>query len=505
MNFFRSFGTGEPGVSRRFVLAGLLTSVAGVAVAGAPKTSPYPKYRTTKVKLSAAGSVEDLIASAGLSGKVGFVVADAETGKILEQRKPLLGLPPASVMKALTTMYGLETLGSDYRFKTRILVTGPVENGRVNGDLYLVGGGDPTLDTDALGALAKRLKEAGVREVGGKAFIYSGALPYQQSIDPGQPDHLGYNPSLSGLNLNYNRVFFEWKSDGAGYAMTMDARAVKYRPRVAVATMKIVDRRSPIFAYQSEKKQDNWTVAKHALGRRGGRWLPVRKPDLYAAEVFHTLARSHGIVLPVFKPAKVMPRGTVLAEWKSRELVKVLRSMMYHSTNLIAEAVGVSASRQRGKSPGNLKSSGKQMASWVAQVSGTRHAKLVDHSGLGDQSRISANEMVKVLLRSGWNGPLRSLMKKVPVKGKDGKEIKNHPIKIQAKTGTLNFVSSLAGYVTGPDGRKLVFAVFTADMPRRGKIKRIERERPRGAREWNRRSKMLQQALIARWVTTFGA
>jgi len=83
--------------------------------------------------------------------------------------------------------------------------------------------------------------------------------------------------------------------------------------------------------------------------------------------------------------------------------------------------------------------------------------------------------------------------------------VKSSGIDIRAKTGTLNFTSALAGYVRTRDGHRFVFAIFAADLPRRSKIRKSERERPKGSRGWNRRAKMLQQALIHRWVGVFDA
>lgn len=490
---------------RRQLIAALLASAGSAALAGAPVRSPRPHPRTNRARIKGAGPIDDILGQANLSGKLSFVVADAGTGEVLESHNPEMALPPASVTKTVTTLYGLSQLGSDFRFPTKLVAHGELRDGRLAGDLYLVGGGDPTLDTDALGALAKRLKDAGLREVAGKTYVWGGALPYQKYIDPGQPEYLGYNPALSGLNLNYNRVFFEWKRAKSGYLVTMDARALKFRPRVTTSTMTVVDRRSPVFAVRTTRKADDWTVAKRALGSKGGRWLPVRRPTIYAAGVFRTIARSYGIDLPAFEMTDKVPTGTVLAEWHSRPLRDVLKSMLKYSTNLVAEAVGTMASRRQGAYPSTLRASARVMTGWAKRSLGVKRASFVDHSGLEDASRISAGDMVRVLAASGWDGPLHRLMKAIPMRDAKGRVLKNSRIRIRAKTGTLNFVSALAGYVETASGRRLIFAVFAADMAHRSRIRRADKERPKGARAWNRRAKILQQRLIERWATTFQA
>jgi len=154
-------------------------------------------------------SVKMIATTAGLSGSKSIVVMDALTGAVLESYKGSKALPPASVTKAATALYVLDALGADTTFKTRLLATGKIKDGVLKGDLILEGSGDPRLDTDALGALAEQLKAQGVKAVRGKFYVYAGALPYQRLIDPEQPDHVGYNPSIDGINLNFNRVFFQ--------------------------------------------------------------------------------------------------------------------------------------------------------------------------------------------------------------------------------------------------------------------------------------------------------
>ncbi|SMX31543.1 D-alanyl-D-alanine carboxypeptidase/D-alanyl-D-alanine endopeptidase [Actibacterium lipolyticum] len=486
-------------------MAGLLAGVADGALAEPLSRSIAPRARPGDYRKAAVASVDGLIAKAGLSGKVGFVVADARTGLVLEARNPSVPMPPASTAKVPTALYALSALGSGYRFRTQLIATGSVQGGSLAGDLVLVGGGDPVLNTDQLGDLAARLKAAGVREVLGKFRYYAGALPQVASIDPGQPDHVGYNPSISGLNLNFNRVHFEWRRASSGWDVSMDARAERFRPQVSVARMKIVNRQVPVFTYSDGKGVDDWTVASGALGKGGSRWLPVRKPAAYAAEVFQTLARGQGVAMPRASEMTNPPRGTVLAQTQSPELRVILRDMLKYSTNMTAEVVGMTATGTATGRPASLSASASKMSTWLRETLGMTQAKFVDHSGLGEQSRVSPGDMVRALVKVGPDGALRPILKELSMLDAKGKAVKGHPARIRAKTGTLNFVSALAGYVTAEDGTELAFTIFAADEGRRAKIARSDRERPEGASGWNRRARILQMQLIDRWSTLYGS
>lgn len=478
--------------------------MAGAALGGAPAISLRPVARPGGGAARLAPSVEALVAEAQLSGRVGYAVADAASGQVLEEGDGATGLPPASVTKAVTALYALDTLGPAYRFETRLFATGVLEGGVLKGDLILAGGGDPTLDTDALAALAAGLKKAGVQEVRGQFRVWGGAVPFKRAIDEGQPEHVGYNPAISGLNLNYNRVHFEWKRAGGKYTVSMDARTARYRPDVTVARMQIADRSGPVYTYRDAGGRDDWTVARGALGNGGARWLPVRKPELYAAEVFAILARSQGIDLG--KPAMQddAPQGGVIATHHSAPLRDILRDMLKYSTNLTAEMVGLLATaRLKGRAV-PLAQSAQAMNDWAAQRLGMTGAALRDHSGLSDRSRLTAAAMARGLARAHDAGLLRPLLREHRMRDANGREMRNHPVKVVAKTGTLYFVSSLAGYVRTPQGADLAFAIFTASDSLRSRIDPKRDERPPGARGWNRRSKRLQQALIERWSAVYG-
>ncbi|WP_380053735.1 D-alanyl-D-alanine carboxypeptidase/D-alanyl-D-alanine-endopeptidase [Falsihalocynthiibacter sp. SS001] len=474
-----------------------------MATANAPETSLFPPVKPTNFGRIAAEPYAQIVANAGVSGKVGFVVADADTGEVHEAYNAFLALPPASVAKAVTAQYAIDGLGMSYQFQTKLIATGPISNGRIKGDLVLVGGGDPTLSTDALADLASTLKAAGVHGVDGEFLVYSSVLPYVRAIDNGQPDHVGYNPAVSGLNLNFNRVHFEWKRANAGYSVAMDARTGQYRPEVQMAKMVVKKRSVPIYTYADGEDTEHWTVASGALGDGGSRWLPVRRPELYAADVFRTMARAHGIELKKERVVTDAPQGDVVAEFDSSEVRDIVRGMLKYSTNITAEVLGLETTRKREGRPSDLTESGAAMARWAAQNAGMTNAKFVDHSGLSDQSRVAAREMVSALVAAKPNGPLHELMKDIRITNSKGEAIQNFPAQVRAKTGTLNFVSALAGYITTASGANLAFAIFTANMDERAKIAREDREVPPGARPWARRSRRMQQELLQRWAKVY--
>lgn len=488
------------GLTRRSLLAGLAAGAAtSAAWAEAPLTSVVPRLRVGGQADLAAGrpdGAEALIAAAGLTGDLAFVLADLKSGQVLAERQGGRLMPPASTAKSITSLYALDRLGPQYRFQTRVLATGPVVGGRVAGDLVLAGGGDPTLTTDDLGDMVAQLAAAGVRSVSGRLLVWAGALPYLASIDPTQPVWMGYDPAVSGLNLNFNRVNLTWTRTADGYQMGFDARAERFAPAVGMAQIQVVPRATPLFTYQAGRAGEVWTVAEGALGKTGSRWLPVRRPELYAGDVLRTLAAAQGIHLPEPEVTDSLPAGQTLVQHQSAPLPEVLRAMMKFSTNMTAEVAGMTASGVTGA--GGHTQSARDMAAWLATRIGAQQGEIVDHSGLGPTSRVSPAEMVRVLARLGPEAGLPGLMKEVRfAKPKPGAP---KPQRAVAKSGTLNFVSGLVGYLTAADGAERAFAIYAADMDRHDAVGPDQMENPPGLSGWLRRARRLQLDLLQSWA-----
>ncbi|WP_323717554.1 D-alanyl-D-alanine carboxypeptidase/D-alanyl-D-alanine-endopeptidase [Paracoccus aminovorans] len=432
---------------------------------------------------------EARIAAAKLGGAVAFAVIDPATGALLAERQADLPMAPASTLKSVTALYALDRLGPAHRFATRVIRAGDM--------LVLAGGGDPVLDTDALDELAAAAVAA--ERASGRAAplgfaVWGGALPRIARLDPAQDEYLPYNPSISGMILNFNRVHLDWRRGDKDYQLSLQARGRRLSPRAYTASVAAVDRSLPLFTYESGKLE-SWTIARRSLGKSGSRWLPVRRPELYAGDVFQTLCRARGLVLPAPEVIEILPDGAEIARHDSMPLEAIIRDMMEYSTNLTAEVIGLAASG----APGTL-ASAAAMADWLRGQGIADGFAFRDHSGLSPENRVTARAMARLAAGPGRMRGLRAMMKTIPLRDAKGKR-KPGDIAIEAKTGTLNFVSNLAGYAQRAGGRELAFAILTADEPRRAAS--AGQELPEGVIGWTKRSKALQQALIEDWCATF--
>ncbi|WP_210526251.1 D-alanyl-D-alanine carboxypeptidase/D-alanyl-D-alanine-endopeptidase [Rubellimicrobium arenae] len=498
-------------ITRRGLLAGGLSAVAGLAAAEAPSAVPRPLLRGAvedetpaallgppEARPIARQEIEALIQDAGLEGQVAVALVNMRDGTMVASQDAQAAFPPASVTKSLTTLYALDALGLEHRFATRLLASGPVVDGRLQGDLILAGGGDPELTTDRLAELAVALRDAGLTEVGGFR-VWGGALPELREISTEQLPHLDYNPAISGLNLNFNRVYFEWERAGADYRVRMEALGDNHRPDVTIAQMRVEPRTLPVYTYTRAGAADLWTVARDQLGAAGSRWLPVRSPAMYAGQAFVGLANEQGLVLPAPEVIATLPAGaTEIARIESDPLEDVLRRMLLHSTNLTAEVVGLAASLARGLAPTTPAESARAMTRWLRDATGAR-VHLVDHSGLGSESRVSAQEMAVALAARGVMERLRPLLRNIALTDSGGDPLAMPPGLVRAKTGTLNFASALAGYERTLAGTDLAFAYFSADLEARAAAAGSQDEIPEGSRDFLARSRRLQQVLLQRW------
>jgi serine-type D-Ala-D-Ala carboxypeptidase/endopeptidase (penicillin-binding protein 4) len=462
--------------------------LAGMAAFPLATLAPRPRPKRPPIR-----EVGAILAASRLEPVSGFAVADAATGEVLEAHAPDVARAPGSVAKVLTGLYALHVLGADHRFRTELR--------EVRDGLALVGGGDPVLDTDALVGLALAAQERGV--TGGSRFLVAaGALPALAEIEAGQPRHEAYNPAVSGLNLNFNRVHFAWdpKQKGGGLALTAPGSRRKARVRSILAELASA-KGAPPLEHVFERSRERWWLSSRSASVPGSMWVPVRRPPLYAGEVFRDLAGQAGLQLPPPQVVGRAPEGAVVAAHESPALPAIVRAMLRYSTNLTAEVLGLAAAEARGAAPDGLVASARDMNAWAAARYGLEAPDLVNHSGLTDRSRISPADLLRVLTGEVGDDRLAPLLRPHPVPAGEGG---GPEPRVVAKTGTLYFIRGLAGYLDAP-GRRLAFAILAADDAARLEIRGPASAPPPGARDWLGRARRQEDALLRRWARAYAA
>lgn len=448
------------------------------------------------------------------SGIAGWMAVDLDSGEVLDQSRADTAFAPASVAKLPTTLYALDRLGPEHRFETRVAVTGRVSGETLEGDLVLVGGGDPELDTDALLPLVTQCTERGFRNITGYFLVDGSAALQAPAIDPGQPVDAAYNPSVSGLNLNFNRVRLKWDARGKTRELRVSAKAARLDPEVAGVRVTLASLPgAPMFSLAIEGRAEIWRMNERGFRGEGARWLPVRQPELYGGEVFQALAQTYGITLDSARKGQAPEGAQVIALHRSRALRPMLKAMLRYSTNLTAEMTGLAASQAGGTQPATLAASAAAMNAWAAENGGFSPGDpgfvLANHSGLTVDSRVSPRRMIEFLAAMARRQPRTSkryprlpaaggivdLLKRYNVADKRVK-LDYARLDIAAKTGTMDYVRGLAGYIATPSGRRLAFAIFSNDLDRRQPgVRRIDRR-------WMGRARDFERTLVRNWVLT---
>ncbi len=263
---------------------------------------------------------------------------------------------------------------------------------------------------------------------------------------------------------------------------------------------------APLFAFRQADGHEIWQMAREAYRGQAARWLPVKRPELYAGEVLTTLAAAQGVALGAPRLGRAPEGAALLAVHRSAPLADILREMLKHSTNLTAEVVGASAARAVGRPARTLAESAAVMDAWAAGVAGFAaddpEFRLVNHSGLTLDSRVSPRRLVALLAALGRRdagtsahlpGGVAAYLRPHDVSAKSV-PIDWSRLAIVAKTGTMSYVRGLAGYILTPGGRRLAFAVFSNDLDRRGPgPERVDKA-------WMGRAKEFERALIRSWV-----
>ena len=434
---------------------------------------------------------------------VSYLVLDLDRGTTITARNPGQLHIPASSAKLATAVVALQRLGPDHRFKTELRITGPIEDGVLKGDLILKGGGDPVLDLPDLLPLIDALARQPVRQIDGRFLIDDTLLPRFTEIEPTQPTEAAYNPGVSALSVAFNRVNLRWRKRG-----TLSVETI---PRLDEASFVSVKSDllppSGVQLKQLNGQDAIWQLADKGA-RRSKRSLPVKDAGLFAGQVFRDLATLYGIDLPTPTRLDHVQESSLLAVHESRPLRELVRDMLWYSNNLVAELIGQAAAKTLDPELGGLDMSAKlilaDLEKQLTDISWDA-AHLHNHSGLSSQSKLTP-EQLAAILRLGWDGGMLSSL--LPGSGWSGTLARRfngseQALRVWAKTGSINYVTTLGGYLMSSTHGPAAFVIMISDEKARAAYDaqpRRTRAIERKARAWKEQAEQAMNSIMERWL-----
>jgi serine-type D-Ala-D-Ala carboxypeptidase/endopeptidase (penicillin-binding protein 4) len=491
--------------SQKFGLAIAILVLAAAEVAAAAPRRPPPVARAPKSLRAGVARFGRRVAAllAGAQARKaywGVLVADATTGQTLYALHADRYFIPASNAKLFTAALALATLGPAYRFRTTLETAGGMDaTGRLDGDLVLVGRGDPDLSNrvfpylkkeefegppeKALAELADAAVARGIREIRGD-IVTDASYFTDEPYPPGWTlDDLvaRYGAAVGAIAVNDNSLDVELDPGAAAglpASLTVEPWPDSYQFINGVTTgardseAKLSVRRDPgsrEVILEGVLPLDSRAEEVH---------VGVDHPAQYAAELLKRLLVERGVRVDGVARARHIPppsgtRRTVLAEHLSPPLFEEIRFLLKTSQNLHAEMLLRAAARVatgEGSTEAGLKLEQRFLAGIGVPP---EQAQLKDGSGLSRYDLVTPEAVVALLrgaAKESWGGVFRDAL---PVAGEDGTladRMKDTPARgrIAAKTGSLDHVHALSGYATTLSGLPVVFAIFGNNEPARG-------------------------------------
>lgn len=453
---------------------------------GACATSPQDRWGAT---------LDQVLADPALEGAtVSLTVRDADSGALLYQHNPESRLIPASSLKLLTTAAAMDVLGADYRFATEVLGSGVQQGERLAGSLYLRGSGDPSMQLEDYRALAAAVARSGIRQVSGDLVIDDTAFDDQRlGVDWASDDEgLYYAAQISALNIAPNADF-----DAGSVLVAVTAPAmpgapltVNVSPANRLMSLDNQGRTGPGDSLQvSREHGSNLLRITGSLpaGQARRNWVSVWEPTRLVADVFQQALAEQGVrvqgQLRIGQPTA--PGARVVASHASMPLAELITPLLKLSNNNMSEVLLKAMGRKTANA--GTASAGVAAIGGFLQRQGLSDQGVVqvDGSGLSRRNQISSQSLGELLLVARKQPWFATWYGALPVAG-DAQRMTGGTLRyrlqgsaavdnLHAKTGSMQGVSSLSGYLRGADGRQLVLVMLSNNYRVEGaQIKALE-------------------------------
>jgi D-alanyl-D-alanine carboxypeptidase/D-alanyl-D-alanine-endopeptidase (penicillin-binding protein 4) len=404
---------------------------------------------------------------------VALSVQEVNGGKPLAAFNQNVPFGPASTMKLVTTSAALELLGPSFTWKTQAFASGTQSGDLLQGDLILRGSGDPKLVLENFWLFLRQIRARGIREIRGNLVLDRSAFS-ENVYDPTKFDGEAlkpYNAGPDALLLNFQAFRFRFivNQPGGPVQVAVDPPAAGYlvvgpkssneecgdwKEKLRARFDGSGAQFSGSFSTQCGEK--TWYVHPHQMTH-----------TQYFNSVFRQMWADLGGSLKGEVSAGATPAGArLVAEWESVSLPEVIRDINKFSNNVMARQLLLTLAADNPKIPASPERGAQAIKTWLAGK-GIEASELVieNGSGLSRTERISAATMGQVLVAAFQSPLMPEFMSSMPIAGYDGTMRNRLKARSAAghahiKTGRLDDVAAIAGYVLAASGKRYAVVCF---------------------------------------------
>lgn len=385
---------------------------------------------------------------------------------------------PASVMKLVTTFAGLELLGPAFTWKTEIYANGILKEGRLQGDLIIKGYGDPRLNLENFWLLTRRLYQTGLREITGDLILdnsYFDVLIGNPAAFDNKP-YRAYNTSPEALLVNYRttelRIIPQPENKTTRIVITPLTEFIELNNNLRLTQDKCGEWRNALGTSIHVDANNN-----HASVNLNGNYstacgeksllLSLHNSQTYTLGLFKQLWKEQGGIFNGKVRTGIVPdKGLLLETYRSPPLTEIIRDINKFSNNIAARQLYLTLGTAANSEPATLTKSNNAVRQWLKSKKLDSPEFIIENgSGLSRNERISSLHLGKLLLKVFQSSVMPEFISSLPILAVDGtmKKRLNDTIvsgRAHIKSGLLNGVKTMAGYMLDKSGRRMAIVFF---------------------------------------------
>ncbi len=408
--------------------------------------------------------------------QIALLAMDMSSNQVIFSQQAETLFIPASTQKLLTAVSAMAQLGPDFRYVTELWTDAPIRKGHIAGSAYLRFSGDPTFTQADLKAIFASLVKQGINRIDGHLYLLGDKQEQMQA--PGWVwDDLGicFAAPVSSYIINQNCVYGQFNPSTANKPSQVSLRTGSYG--VKVSSDAVFDPKASREFCQLDLVrlgQNNYHLRGcYPGGEAIGLAIAVSDPFKFAQDNLTSLLKGEMSLAGKVKLGTSLPKkAKLIASHSSAPLPELLDTMLLKSDNLIADSLF----KQLGKSYFNAQGSFTNGAAAMQRILtelgvDLSNTNIVDGSGLSRYNLLNAQQLAAVLALIHKDSRFSPLITSLPQAGISGTlryrmGYNKPPLKQQifAKTGSMQGVSNLAGFIRLPEHSDTLFVVLENGM-----------------------------------------